>query len=423
MREPLLDGRWRKETDLKPISDETPETNVRKAQPVSPRQPGPGRPIIPIVIALGVVALLVAGGLMVVHADAQTSTTALAASAKPVTVVESKSAAYRASRTYIGTIDPWVEAKIGPQLVSAYVDTVLVRPGDVVRKGDVIATLDCRNASAAAQGVAMQARALEAEQQAISHEATRVQGLLEGGFVSPNEAEQKTAQSASQQAQLLAQKARLLGTALEVNDCILRSPFDGEVSLRTVDPGAFVRPGTSLVTIVDRRTVRVTADAPEVDFDVVPTGTRVSIHVPATGKDLVATVSRRAPAADPGTRTVHFELDVPDPDRSIPVGTTAELRIEVGEPAAATAIPLYAATVRGTQASLFVIEGDAVRKRVVAVKGELRGLLYCDPELKPGTQVVSEGRALLNDKDKVTATLERVTPALPTASEPKGGKP
>ena len=293
---------------------DNPEAIVHNVQDLSAREPAPRRPIIPIVIGVGVVLLLVGGGLMVVHADAQISTMALTASAKPVTIVQTKRATYRASRTYVGTIDPWVEAKIGPQLVSAYVDTVLVRPGAVVKKGEVIATLDCRNASATSQAVAMQARAIEAQQQAISHEAARVQGLLDGGFVSPNEAEQKTAQSASQQSQLLAQQAKLLGSALEVNDCILRSPFDGEVSLRTVDPGAFVRPGTSLVSIVDRRTVRITADAPEVDFDVVPPGTKVSVHVPATGKDFLATVSRRAPAADPGTRTVHFELDVPDPD-------------------------------------------------------------------------------------------------------------
>jgi RND family efflux transporter MFP subunit len=386
-------------------------------------EPTPRRQTILIIIGISVMALLVAGAFMVVHADAQISTIALAASAKPVTVVEAKEATYRASRTYVGTIDPWVEATIGPQLVSAYVDTVLVRPGAVVKKGDVIATLDCRNASATSQAVAMQARAIEAQQRATSHEAARVQGLLDGGFVSPNEAEQKTAQSAAQQAQLLAQQARLLGTALEVNDCILRSPFDGEVSLRTVDPGAFVRPGTSLVSIVDRRTLRVTADAPEVDFAVVPPGTKVSVHVAATGKDLWATISRRAPAADPGTRTVHFELDVPDPDRSIPVGTTAELRIEVGQPEPATAIPLYAATVRDTKATLFVVDGDVAHRRVVAVKGELSGMLYCDPELRSGTRVVSEGRALLDDNDKVRATLEKAATSVPTTTQYKGAAP
>ncbi len=372
--------------------------------------PESGNKSVPIAIGLGVLGILAAGGFMVARADARVSTTALASSAKPVTVVEAKATTYRASRTYVATIDPWLEAKIGPQLVSAYVDTVLVRPGAIVKKGDVIATLDCRNASATAQAVAMQARAIEAQQQAVAHEATRVQGLLDGGFVSPNEAEQKEAQSAAQNAQLLAQRARLLGTSLEVNDCVLRSPFEGEIATRTMDPGAFVRPGISIVSIVDRRTLRISGEAPEIDFEVVAPGTEVAVHVPATKRDLVATVSRRAPAADPSTRTVHFELDVPDTERSIPVGATAELRIEVGKPLPATSIPLNAASVRGSKASLFVVEDGVAHKRAVGVRGELGGVLYCEPDLKPNALVVTEGRALLDDNDKVSAAPEAPPP-------------
>src|SRR5262249_9883274 len=256
----------------------------------------------------------------------------LASAPKLVTVIAAIAASYRPSRTYVGTLEPWVEAKIGPQLVSAYVDTVLVRPGAVVKKGDVLATLDCRNASASSQAVAMQARALEARQQAILHESTRVQELLDGGFVSPNEAEQKSAQSAEQEAQLLATRAKLLGTSLEVNDCVLRAPFAGEVATRSIDPGAFARPGTSIVSIVDRGTIRIVADAPEADFNVIAPGSKVEVHLLATKKDLSGTIARRAPAADPTTRTVHFELDIDDPTRELPVGTTADLHIDVGNP-------------------------------------------------------------------------------------------
>ena len=362
-------------------------------------------------IALGILAF---GALMIWRVESKTNKVALADAPKRVTVVEAKQAAYRASRSYVGTIEPWVEAKIGPQLVAAYVDTVLVRPGAVVKKGDVLATLDCRNASATSQAVAMQARALEAHQSAVAHEATRVQGLLDGGFVSANEAEQKTAQSASEQAQLLATQAKLLGTALEVSDCVLRSPFEGEVSMRTIDPGAFVRPGVSIVSVVDRTVLRITADAPESDFDVIKPNTVVKVHVLSTNKDLVAKVSRRAPAADAMTRTVHFELDVPDPERSIPVGTTGELRIEVGEPISTVEVPLSAASVRGSNANVYVVEGEIAKLHVIPIKGELAGKLYLDiGQLPVGSLIVTEGRALLNDGDKVTPTIDR-----PVASSP-----
>ena len=388
--------------------------------PTSPHDPKvtplpQARPWIPIGISLGVLVLLGLGALMVFRADAKSNKIALTDEPRPVSVIEARGTIYRASRTYVGTLEPWVAANVGPQLVSAYVDTVLVRPGAVVKKGDVIATLDCKTANATSQAVAMQARALETRQKAVANESARVQGLLDGGFVSPNEAEQKEAQSASEQAQLLATQAKLLGTSLEVGDCILRAPFSGEVGTRTADPGAFVRPGVPIVSIVDRSTIRVTADAPEVDFGVISPGTKVTVHVISTGADLVATIARRAPSADSTTRTVHFELDVPDPEKTIPVGTTAEIRIEVGTPAPATVIPLAAASVRGTKVSVFVIEGDIAHLRVVALKGELAGRLYLDPQLPPGARVVTEGRALLNEGDRVAATLEPSAPVTPLA--------
>jgi multidrug efflux pump subunit AcrA (membrane-fusion protein) len=105
---------------------------------------------------------------------------------------------------------------------------------------------------------------------------------------------------------------------------------------------------------------------------------------------------------------VHFELDVPDPTKEIPVGTTGELRIEIGEPLPATEIPLSAASVRGTKARVFVVEGDVAHARVVPVLGEIAGKLFLDATLRPGEHVVTEGRALLSDGDRVAAT--EVTP-------------
>src|SRR5262249_19717770 len=145
--------------------------------------------------------------------------------------------------------------------------------------------------------------------------------------------------------------------------------FAGEVAQRSIDPGAFVRPGSSIVTVVDRATVRMTADAPEIDFALIPPGTKVTVHVYATNTDIAAVITRRAPTADAATRTVHFEIDVSDPTRSIPVGTTGEVHIDVGQPVPATEVPLYVASVRGSKASVFTVDGDVAHKRTVNVLG------------------------------------------------------
>ncbi|HEY4393015.1 MAG TPA: efflux RND transporter periplasmic adaptor subunit [Polyangia bacterium] len=384
-------------------------------------QASAARSRIPLGIAGGVAGLLLLGGLMLWRAASRTNDVALASSPKPVSVVRARAASYRPTRTYVGTLQPWVEANVGPQLVSAYVDTVLVRPGAAVKRGDVLATLDCRDASASTKAIAARARALDSHQKALADEAARTQGLLGGGFVSPNEAEQKSSQSASEEAQLEAERATLARSTLQVNDCVLRAPFTGEVAVRVADPGAFVRPGSSLVTIVDRSTVRLTADAPEIDFPLIPPGTKVSVHLFAVDRDVAATITRRAPAADPATRTVRFEIDIPDPARIIPVGTTGDVRVEVGTPLPASELPLFAATVRGSKASLFVLDGATAHRRTVAVLGEVGGSLFVDPALLPGTPVVAEGRALLEDGDAVVS--KELAGEWGERAVPDGGRP
>jgi RND family efflux transporter MFP subunit len=355
------------------------------------------------VILVGVALVLAAMIGLYWRAASRTNHVALSASAKGVSVEKAKAATFRPQRTYIGTTAAWNAARVGPQYVSAYVGTVLVRPGATVKRGEVLATLDCRNASAATREIAARAHAIEERQTALQHEAERTKEMQAGGFASANELEQLTAKSAAEKAEAESMRASLVSRSLEVDDCTMRAPFAGEVSERFVDPGAYVRPGNPVATVIDRSQVRIVADAPEADFNVVAPGTAVKIEVEATGAKLEATISRRAPAADDATRTVHFEIDVPNAEHALPVGSTTRLSIDVGTPQPAIEVPLRAATVRGEKATIFTVQGDVAKSEVLHVFGEAGGSLFVEPKLKAGTPVVVEGRALLDDGDKVAA--------------------
>ncbi len=357
-----------------------------------------GRPLVFTII--GIATIVALGGWLYARAVAGVNKVALDSTPKGVTVIAVAAATYQPMRRYVGTVEPWQEAKIGPQLVSAYVDTVLVRPGAQVHRGDVIATLDCRNADAISRAVAMQARAVSAQQVASASEAARMSSL-DPKFVAQQDVDQKRADAATKEAQLQAMQAQLAGSALQVNDCVLRAPFQGEVADRQVDPGAFVRPGSAIATLVDRRTVRIAADVPEQDFAAVAPGTAVRLHLLSTNADLTAKISRLAPSADPGTRTAHLEIDVDDPQLTIPVWTTAEITLDVGTPAPATAVPVSAALVRGTKVNVFVVTDNVAHAVVATLLGEHAGVLYVDPQLKPGSLVVTEGRGQLENNDRV----------------------
>lgn len=368
--------------------------------------PARGKWVVPAVISGLVLVVLGCGGILLRRAESGTNKVAMNADPKSVAVVQARASTFRPVRRYVGTLEPLLAARIGPQLASGFVDTVLVRPGAVVKRGDVLATLDCRNASTANQAIAHQARALAERQKAATREASRMGELLDGGYASPNEVEQKQAQAAANDAQIQALLAQASGKSLEVSDCVLRAPFDGEVSVRTADPGTFVRPGAGILEVVDRSVIRLTGDVPEIDFEAVPPKTPVRIRLLSTGKELTGEVARRAPAADPSTRTVHFEVDLANAAREIPVGTTAEITVDVGEPVPATEIPLLSAKVRGKSGAVFVVEGGTAKKTSVSILGERGGSLFVKTELAPGAQVVTQGRSLLENNDRVVAKLE-----------------
>jgi RND family efflux transporter MFP subunit len=361
---------------------------------------------IPLILVGLVILVATVGGLLRHRAAARTNHVALASSPKGVTVVRARSETYRAIRRFVGTLDPWVQASVGPQLVSAYVSTVLVRPGAAVAKDQVVATLDCRDPSTRSRSVAMQAEALQAQELALASQAHRVESLLDGGFVAVNEVEQRAAESRSERSRLLAAQAQLVSSRLAVDDCILRAPFAGEVAARFVDPGAFVHPGDAVVSVVDRSVVRLVAYVPEIDFESVAPGAEMRLRLLATGRELRAPIARRSPAADPGTRTVQVEIDLPNDRRELPVNTTAEVFAPVGEPTPATVLPLPAADVVGSRATVFVVMNGRASERALAVVGETGPRLYVDPELGDGALVVVDGRAGLRDGDPVTA-LER----------------
>lgn len=380
-------------------------TSPPAAPPSPPPRPPRSRWIVPAAITGLVLGVLSAGAAMYAQSRAEVNTVALASEPKGVTVVLALASKYQAKRSYVGTLEPWVEAKIGPQLVSAYVDSVLVRPGAKVARGDVLATLDCRSASAATRAASSHARALAARQRAHAQEAARAQELLEGGFMAANEVEQKLAQTSAEAAQLDALRAQVAGKNLEVSDCVLRAPFDGEIATRSVDPGAFVKPGTPLVTLVDRSIVRLITMVPEIDFGIVTPGKTAKVRLIALGRDLTGVIARRSPSAHPVTRTVGFEVDIEDAKREIPVGTTAEIIVSSAEPVDAVEIPLTAAKIRGAKATVFVVRDGVASTVSVRVLGELGGSLFVS-DLAPDAQVVTQGRSLLSNGDRVVVKVD-----------------
>ncbi|MEO1767052.1 efflux RND transporter periplasmic adaptor subunit [Thiobacter aerophilum] len=124
--------------------------------------------------------------------------------------------------------------------VSGIVQTVAVKPGDRVKKGQVLVSLDATAFSAqVAEGQASVAQAQEEEKDA-KRNLDRVQELYNRTVIAATELEAAQLRHARAQAQLTAARARLAALNKQLRDTTVRAPFDGVVLKRQVEPGQAV---------------------------------------------------------------------------------------------------------------------------------------------------------------------------------------
>jgi RND family efflux transporter MFP subunit len=155
-----------------------------------------------------------------------------------------------------GIAAPIQQATLSTRLMGT-VTEVFVREGEAVRRGQLLVRLDTRDLSAKDDQVraglaAAVSQADEAERYAVRIRALYAdsaapRALLDGAEAGVAQAQAGLAQARGAQREV----AAVAGYGA------VRAPFDGVVSRRFVDPGAFAAPGTPLVTVQDGRTLRI----------------------------------------------------------------------------------------------------------------------------------------------------------------------
>src|SRR2546430_103458 len=149
----------------------------------------------------------------------------------------------------------------------------------------------------------------------------------------------------TQQAQAAAQAAALQNARLAVANATITAPLAGLVVSRSLDPGAYVTPGTStpILTIADLGQIDVVVNVPEVQIPAVRRGHPVQVTVDAyPDRTFRGKVSRIAGGADPITRTVQVEIDIANPGQLLRPGMYATAQLSAGADKDVLVVPLGA---------------------------------------------------------------------------------
>lgn len=276
-------------------------------------------------------------------------------SEEPVSVVVSSERRAPTVETFAAVIEAERTAEIATRM-SGTVTSVPVDVGSRVTKGETLFTVDAADVTAALAAARAQ---LDLAQRSFR----RMENLAADGAASQQELDQA-------RAGLEAARAGVAAAQAQEAYAVVRSPFSGVVTTRSVDPGDLAVPGLALLTVVSPGSLKVVADLPaQRAGDLVP-GTRVAVQIAGSVGEHPGRVSRVAPALAPGSRTLRVEATPVDAWDDVMPGAYARL-ILPGSSKGPRWLPTDAILRRGQLTGVYSLEADTLRLRWLRL-GQMR---------------------------------------------------
>jgi len=261
--------------------------------------------------------------------------------------------------------------------VSSYVKSLTVDVGSEVKQGQVLATLEAPELVqqlAAAQSKYKAQQAIYEQSNATY--ARIVDASKTPGTISKNDVDIASAKRNADLAQMQAAKADYEANSTIAQYLTIRAPFDGVISARNVNLGAYIGPagkGSELpiFTLQEQKHLRLVIEIPEAYKSFIKLNDVVKFTVKAFPDQVFsAKIARRSGVMDKTLRSEHVELDVINNGGKLSPGMVAEAVIGLNAGANAFVVPKIA-VVNATE-GVFMIEDSAnIAKRIPVRLGRL----------------------------------------------------
>lgn len=154
--------------------------------------------------------------------------------------------------------------------VSGFLDSLHFRDGDLVKKGDLLFTIDPRPYRLSADAARAEVVRAKAQVELAQNEVERAEGLTQNRTITARDIDQRRANLNSAIGQQQGADANLKTAELNLEWTQVRAPLAGRISNRRVDPGNLIAGGQSgatlLTTIVAVDPINFVFDASEADY-------------------------------------------------------------------------------------------------------------------------------------------------------------
>jgi RND family efflux transporter MFP subunit len=388
-------------------------------------------------IALGILPLAVAGGLVF----ARGSGSATPAPPPPVTVTAASPLVRPIAEwdDYSGRFEASRAVEVRPRVSGAIVG-VHFQDGAIVRKGQLLFTLDPRPFAAAVAEARAAVSGARSDLALANAELGRSERLVANGFVSRADIDRLRAKVQAAQASVVAAQARVRSRELDLGFTQVRAPIGGRVSDRRIDAGNLVGGGpaggeaTLLTTINALDPIYFTFDASEALFlkarRARETGqgpTEVAIRLQDEPEyRWKGRLDFTDNALDTRSGTIRLRAVVENGRQFLTPGMFGNLRLASGAPVNALLVPDAAVQTDQARKVVTVVDGAGnLTARPVSVGPLIDGLRVIRSGLTTSDRVVINGAQLAMPGTKVQVRLSRISPVAPPpqpgASQPVSG--
>jgi RND family efflux transporter MFP subunit len=295
-----------------------------------------------------------------------------------------------------GHVMAWQEATIGAETEGLRLTGVHVNVGDLVVRGQVLATFN----AALVQADVAEAQAAVAVAEAEAREAdgnARRAKLLEGsGAMSAQQISQYLAVAAVARARLDAARAAAQRQRVRLSHARVLAPADGIITARTATVGAVVPAGQELFRMIKDGRLEWRARVAVSDLETLAPGQVALVRVPGRAP-IRGTLRMVSPDIDTQTHSGQVYVDLPR-DSGVRAGTFVTGHVDVGEIPALT-LPQTAVLLRdgfhyvmrvGATSNVVAVKVDVGRR--IGDRIEItRGLAAADRVIAAGLGFLSEG--------------------------------
>lgn len=331
--------------------------------------------------------------------------------------------------------------------VQGWVEKINVREGDRVNAGQVLVTMDTREAEAAAAQTKASLEAATARMKqvkAISEKTVQSQiqhtkanmELAEADLkgaqelhgkkiiarqqldeartkfnvakaaydLAQNNLQQKTWENEIElaEAQVRQAKANLDLMQAQLANLSILSPMNGIVTKRYVDPGTMAKDNTAILTLMELDVVKMVVNVIEREVVLLKKGQPVMVSVTGlTDRVSPGRIEIITPALDPQSRTAEIQILIPNPGHLLKPGMFGRVEIPLRSNPKALLIPIQALLTQDEKDFVYVYrDGKAFRRSVRkgTVKDDFVEILQ---GLNPQDQVIVAGQGSLNDGNPV----------------------